>query len=30
MFGDGLSDRRRKLLGMVEADAWHWPPVERQ
>ena len=23
-----LDERRRKLLGMVTADAWHWPPVE--
>ncbi|THE63871.1 two pore domain potassium channel family protein [Salinadaptatus halalkaliphilus] len=23
-----LVDRRRKLLGVVEADAWEWPPVE--
>jgi hypothetical protein len=23
-----LTDRRRKLLGMVRADAWHWPPVQ--
>lgn len=27
---DGLSDRRRKLLGIVDADAWHWPPVREQ
>jgi hypothetical protein len=24
-----LADRRRKLLGVAEADAWHWPPVDR-
>ena len=24
-----LDERRRKLLGMIEADAWEWPPVER-
>ena len=24
-----LQDRRRKLLGMINADAWEWPPVER-
>ncbi|WP_339103229.1 two pore domain potassium channel family protein [Haloterrigena salinisoli] len=23
-----LTDRRRHLLGVVEADAWEWPPVE--
>lgn len=23
-----LSERRRKLLGTVRADAWHWPPIE--
>ncbi|RQH01325.1 potassium channel family protein [Natrarchaeobius oligotrophus] len=23
-----LSERRRKLLGAVRADAWHWPPIE--
>lgn len=23
---DGLQDRRRRLLGMVRADAWRWPP----
>ncbi|ELY57501.1 potassium channel family protein [Natronolimnohabitans innermongolicus] len=22
------SERRRKLLGVVRADAWHWPPIE--
>lgn len=22
------TDRRRRLLGVVEADAWEWPPVE--
>ena len=25
---DGLAERRRKLLGVVTADAWHWPPVD--
>jgi len=24
---DDLSERRRKLLGGVTADAWHWPPA---
>jgi hypothetical protein len=23
-----LRERRQKLLGMVDADAWEWPPVE--
>jgi len=23
-----LSERRRQLLGIVEADAWHWPPID--
>ncbi|ELY98067.1 potassium channel family protein [Natrialba asiatica] len=23
-----LSDRRRKLLGVVRADAWEWPPAK--
>src|SRR6056297_477915 len=23
-----LTDRRRRLLGVVEADAWEWPPLE--
>ena len=30
-FADALADldeRRRKLLGMINADAWEWPPVE--
>ena len=30
-FDDALEDvaeRRRKLLGVVEADAWHWPPED--
>ncbi|TQQ78739.1 two pore domain potassium channel family protein [Halonotius terrestris] len=27
---DDLLDRRRKLLGMVTADEWHWPPVDNQ
>ncbi|MFD1600822.1 hypothetical protein [Halobellus rarus] len=25
---DELSERRRKLLGIVTADAWHWPPID--
>ncbi|APX96351.1 potassium channel family protein [Natronorubrum daqingense] len=25
---DDLSMRRRKLLGVVRADAWYWPPLE--
>jgi hypothetical protein len=25
---DELSARRRKLLGIVTADAWHWPPID--
>lgn len=25
---DDLRDRRRKLLGVVTADAWYWPPVD--
>lgn len=25
---DNLDERRRKLLGMVQSDAWHWLPVE--
>ncbi|QSW99223.1 two pore domain potassium channel family protein [Haloterrigena alkaliphila] len=32
-FAEGLAeltDRRRHLLGLVEADAWEWPPVEDQ
>jgi hypothetical protein len=32
-FGDALDDvaeRRRHLLAMVEADAWHWPPIEEE
>ena len=31
-FADALEDlteRRRKLLGVVEADAWNWPSVDR-
>ncbi len=31
-FADALDDhdeRRRKLLGVVTADAWHWPPVTK-
>ena len=30
-FADALDDvakRRRKLLAIVNADAWHWPPIE--
>lgn len=27
---DELEDRRRSLLGIVEADAWHWPPIHEQ
>ncbi|TMT86678.1 two pore domain potassium channel family protein [Haloterrigena sp. H1] len=30
-FADALADqtdRRRRLLGVVEADAWEWPPLE--
>ncbi|ELY85846.1 hypothetical protein [Natrinema altunense] len=30
-FAEALADqteRRRRLLGVVEADAWEWPPVE--
>lgn len=23
-----LGERRRKLLGMIEADAWHWPSAK--
>ncbi|ELY58466.1 potassium channel family protein [Natronococcus jeotgali] len=23
-----LTDRRRNLLGVVQADAWHWPPID--
>jgi len=25
---DGHGDRRQKLLGVVRADAWHWPPID--
>ncbi|WP_123622715.1 two pore domain potassium channel family protein [Halorubrum sp. CSM-61] len=25
---DELAERRRKLLGIVSADAWHWPPID--
>jgi hypothetical protein len=25
---DDLSERRRKLLAVVRADAWNWPPVD--
>lgn len=30
-FADALADldeRRRKLLGAVDADEWYWPPLE--
>jgi len=27
---DELDDRRRRLLALVEADAWYWPPVDRE
>ena len=27
---EDLSHRRRQLLGAVQADAWHWPPVDRK
>jgi hypothetical protein len=26
---EDLTDRRRKLLAIVRADAWHWPPIDR-
>jgi|AntRauMinimDraft_4_1070384.scaffolds.fasta_scaffold00025_40 hypothetical protein len=25
---DGYGPRRRKLLGVVRSDAWHWPPYD--
>ena len=25
---EGMTHRRRQLLGIVRADAWRWPPVE--
>ncbi|WP_121744613.1 potassium channel family protein [Natronorubrum halophilum] len=25
---ESLTERRRKLLGVVRADAWYWPPIE--
>ena len=25
---DELDERRRKLLGVVRSDAWHWPPLD--
>lgn len=25
---EGLTERRRKLLGVVRGDAWYWPPLE--
>jgi hypothetical protein len=31
-YADALADlepRRRKLLGVVTADAWHWPPIDQ-
>lgn len=24
----GLDERRRRLRGMVQADAWYWPPIK--
>lgn len=24
---DNLNERRRKLLGLIKADAWYWPPL---
>jgi hypothetical protein len=32
-FADAIKDqqeRRRRLLAMVEADAWYWPPLENE
>jgi hypothetical protein len=26
---DELTPRRRKLHGVVNADAWHWPPIDQ-
>lgn len=26
---DELAERRAKLLGMLEADAWYWPPIRK-
>jgi len=26
---DELTERRRKLLGVVNGDAWHWPPIDK-
>jgi len=26
---DDLDERRRKLLGVVHADAWDWPPIDQ-
>lgn len=26
---DDLEERRRELLSVVNADAWHWPPIDR-
>jgi len=25
---DGHAERRKKLLGIVRSDAWHWPPMD--
>jgi hypothetical protein len=27
---EALADRRRKLLGVVRADAWHWPAIDER
>lgn len=27
---EGLNERRRKLLGVMTADAWHWHPVNNE
>lgn len=32
-FADAIEDqqkRRRRLLAMVEADAWYWPPLKNE
>jgi len=26
---DQLTERRKQLLGIVTADAWHWPPIDK-
>jgi hypothetical protein len=26
---DDLTERRRKLLAVVNSDAWHWPPIDQ-